>query len=297
MSANIRKGYPIAVLATTFLATTAIFIGYLTRTVGMAALLMALWRNIGIVLLLLVGLALISRRLLRLGRANVRFFLLFGLVLALFNSAWAFSVLLNGAAAATVLAYGATAFTVLLERLLFGERLRLTRLAAVALSLTGVLLVARAYDASAWRLNGWGIFAGLGVALLYAVYNLMGKETARRGISSWTAQLYSFGLAGGYLLLANLVLGGGAGGGLLPRIPLTGWLALGGLATASVLGYGLYVLSMKYLAASVSNLIATLEPVITALLAYVILGERLLGAQIVGAALIVAGLLLARLGE
>ena len=39
-----------------------------------------------------------------------------------------------------------------------------------------------------------------------------------------------------------------------------GWAILGALAIPTILGFGLYTLSLRYLQASVAGLIATLEP-------------------------------------
>lgn len=74
-----------------------------------------------------------------------------------------------------------------------------------------------------------------------------------------------------------------------------GWAVLVMLAVGPTLGgYGLYTVSLSYLPASVANLIATLEPVMTALLAYFLLGERFTVPQLMGSALIIAGVILLR---
>jgi len=58
------------------------------------------------------------------------------------------------------------------------------------------------------------------------------------------------------------------------------------LAVPTILGYGLYAASLRYLQASVAGLIASLEPVLTAVMAILILREYLLPLQWLGAALI-----------
>jgi DME family drug/metabolite transporter len=59
-------------------------------------------------------------------------------------------------------------------------------------------------------------------------------------------------------------------------------------------GYGLYTVSLGYLPISVANLIATLEPALTAAWAYLLLGERMVPLQIFGSAMIITGVLLIR---
>ena len=77
----------------------------------------------------------------------------------------------------------------------------------------------------------------------------------------------------------------------------TGWVILLILALGPTIGgYGLYNVSLTYLPASVANLIASLEPPLTAALAFVLLGERMTGTQVVGSLMIVLGVLLLRIG-
>jgi drug/metabolite transporter (DMT)-like permease len=68
-------------------------------------------------------------------------------------------------------------------------------------------------------------------------------------------------------------------------------------AGPTVAGFGLYNVSLAYLPSSVANLILTLEPVFTAAIAYVLLGERLNGVQIGGSLMILAGVVFLRIYE
>ena len=60
-------------------------------------------------------------------------------------------------------------------------------------------------------------------------------------------------------------------------------------------GYGLYTVALTHLPASVINLVATIEPVFTAAIAYVVLHERLNSVQIIGSLLILSGVVLLRI--
>jgi drug/metabolite transporter (DMT)-like permease len=57
------------------------------------------------------------------------------------------------------------------------------------------------------------------------------------------------------------------------------------------------MVSLSYLPASVANLIATLEPVLTAFMAYLILSERLTVPQVLGSGLVIGGVILLRMSE
>ena len=77
---------------------------------------------------------------------------------------------------------------------------------------------------------------------------------------------------------------------------LGGWAILFLLAAGPTLaGFGLYNVSLSYLPSSVVNLIVTLEPAITAVIAYFLLGELLSGIQIGGGLLIMLGVVFLRL--
>ncbi|HEX3046630.1 MAG TPA: DMT family transporter, partial [Bacillota bacterium] len=68
-------------------------------------------------------------------------------------------------------------------------------------------------------------------------------------------------------------------------------------AGPTVLGFGLYNVSLSCLPASVANLIATTEPAFTAGIAYLLLGERFQGMQIIGSLMILSGVVFLRVFE
>jgi drug/metabolite transporter (DMT)-like permease len=294
------QGYLIALTGIVIWSTTGVLIGYLVTHYALPPLLLALWRNLLVCAVLAPTLLLVRRSALRLNAAQLRFFVGYGLVLGIFNSMWVLSVQANGAAVATVLAYSSAGFTALLALWLFQERLGLPKIAAVVLSLVGSILVANAYDPAMWRLNPMGIITGLLSGLLFASYTLLGKEAARRKINAWAAMLYSFAFGALFITVFNLVpfIPGAAGSlpALLPRLPLDGWLVLIFLSVGpTVLGFGLYNTAMNYLQASIANILATLEPAMTAVEAYLFLGERLTLVQIIGSVISLSAVFIVQL--
>ena len=228
----------------------------------------------------------------------------YGLVLAVYNATWTISVALNGAAISTVLVYSSAAFTALLGWWFLKERLGWVKLVAVALSLGGCVLISGTLGLSAWRVNLVGILTGTFSGLCYAAYSLMGRSAAQRGLNPWTTLFYTFAFATGFLLVLNLLpqrLMPGTAAGLagffwLGRA-LPGWGVLILLAVGPTLvGYGLYNVSLGHLPSSVANLILTIEPVLTGVVAYLLLGERLTGPQVGGSLMILAGVVVLRIG-
>jgi drug/metabolite transporter (DMT)-like permease len=300
MRTRLTQGYLICLAATTLWSTTGVLIRYLTENFQLPALVLAFWRDLFVSLALLIVLGLFMPARLRIERQDIPFLFLYGFVLAVFNSMWTYSVALNGAAVGTVLAYGSAAFTALLGWRFFGERLGPVKIAAVILSLLGCSLVAEAFTRAAWQLNPWGIAVGLLSGLIFASYSLMGKISSNRCIYPWTALLYSFAVATVFILIFNLASGWASETNPLSRLlwlgdSAAGWGVLALLAVGPTIGgFGLYTVSLTYLPASVANLIATLEPAMTAILAFFFLGEQLTHPQLVGSGLILAGVVLLR---
>jgi drug/metabolite transporter (DMT)-like permease len=297
------RGYAVAVFAAVFLSTTAIFIRYLTQAYSIPALVLALWRDVFVVVALVPALAVARPGLLRLPARHLPYLALYGLVLALFNALWTLSVARNGAAVATVLVYSSSAFTAILGRIFLKERLGWAKLAAVAMSLGGCALVAGVLDLGSWEGDLAGVLIGVAAGLSYACYSLFGRSAADRGLSPWTTLLYTFAFAAVFLFAVNCVPGAPLPGSSRTLRDIVwlgaswkGWLVLFLLAAIpTVGGFGLYNVSLSILPSSVASLVVSLEPVFTAITAYILLGERLTAVQLCGGALILGGVVVLRL--
>lgn len=302
---DLARGYPIAVASAIILSTTAIFIRYLTQTYNMPALVLAFWRDSFVALTMLIVLAILHPRPLRVERRDVGYLVAYGLILTMFNSFWTLSVSLNGAAVSTVLSYSSAAFTALLGRWLLKERLGWVKIVTIAVCLGGCVLVSGALDPGTWQGNLTGILTGTLSGLWYAGYSLMGRSASQRGLNPWTTLLYTFGFAVCFLLLLNLFLGRFLPGAAVRPADMLwlgnatwGWFILFLLAAGPTLaGFGLYNVSLGYLPSSVANLILTLEPAFTAVIAYVVLNEHLNSIQITGSLIIMGGVVFLRVYE
>jgi drug/metabolite transporter, DME family len=299
--ARLNRGYTIALTGVLFWSTTAIFITYLLKNYPLAPMTLAFWRDLFVAIALAIGLTVFQRRALRIEARNRRVLIAYGLALTLMNVTWTFSVALNGAAVSTVLVYSSPGITAIAGRFFFKERFGLVRAIAFMTSLIGCVLVARANDPSQWNVNAAGIVIGILSAFGFSSYSLMGKVVSRRRINSWTANLGAFSVAAIALLfiaLISLALAGQGDTLLSLGTHFDGWLVLIVLAVIPTLGgYGLYSASLGYLPTGTSNLIATLEPALTTILAYILLHESLTVSQLIGGVLIVASVISLRLEE
>ncbi len=302
-SKTFSRGYFIAIVATVLWSTTGVLISYLSTHYQLPSLVLAFWRDLFVSFGMLVGLLLFSHKRFHLEKTRWPFMILYGLTLAIFNSMWTFSVQYNGAAVATVLAFSSPAMTAILSRLIFKEQFSGVKILSIVLSLFGTILVSGAIDPSAWKFNPAGIIFGLLTGLFFAIYNLEGKHASDKSIDSWTAMLYSFSAAAIFLFFLNVGANTFAGKFALTDLmwlgnSVSGWGILFFLGVAPTLGgFGLYTLSLRYLPPTVANLIATLEPGLTAIWAYFILSEMLTGIQLIGSLLLFTGVILLRAGE
>jgi drug/metabolite transporter (DMT)-like permease len=302
---NRARGYIIALISAVILATTAIFIRHLTQTYRIPPLILAFWRDGFVALTLLLIFGLFRTALLQVNPQHLLYLIIYGLMLAIFNALWTTAVALTGAAIATVLVYSSAGFTALLGRLILKEHLGWSKVLVVALSLSGCVFVSGALDPMAWSSSWLGVLAGALSGLMYAIYTLMGRSASQRGLNPWTTLSYTFGFAAFFLLIFNLMPGGflpGAATRLADFFWLgnafAGWGILFLLAAVpTVLGFGLYNVSLSYLPASIANLIVTSEPVFTAVIAYFLLGERLTMIQIIGGLMILTGVIFLRIYE
>jgi drug/metabolite transporter (DMT)-like permease len=290
------------------LAFTAIIIRALTEYYHLPTFVLAFWRAALVALVLLPLLLLFKPQWAYLRREQVPFYAGYGLLLALFNSLWTLSVALNGASVATILTYCSVGFTVFLGWMMYNERLSLRELLVIVVSLGGCFLVSNGDSMGNSRFDLLGLMVGMLSGIGYTLYTLGGRIASERRYPVWNTILYVFGFSAVYQWLFNtlltffpLVAFHGMAGDLwflsqgVQGIQWSGWLLLLTLAAGpTLLGFGLYNISLKTLPLAVANLILSLELVFTAVIAYFLLGENMNQLQLLGSALVMGGVLMLR---
>lgn len=288
-----RTGYVLALTAAVIWAFTSPGIKFILETYGTPTLTLAFWRDAFAAATVITILLATRPALLRVGRRDLLGFALVGaLSIGFYHAIWVTSIELNGAAVAIVLIYTFPVFVTLGAWLLWGERPSNVALGALAVSLLGCALLVRAYDPQVLRLSWLGGAIGILSALVHAVYVLY-NQRAMAHHSPWTALAYT-------MLFGALALG-------LTRTPATAlavgqgwqpWVALALLgAGPTLLGYGLFTASLRYLPGRVASLVATSEVPISVLLAVTLLGERIEWPQLVGMGCILLAVVLPPLIE
>ncbi|MBC8074529.1 MAG: EamA family transporter [Chloroflexales bacterium] len=297
MHASPRPGYALCVIAAFVWATTSPGMGYVLRTYHTPALTLSFWRDACIALTLIVALAIASvvrgkgLAWLRVERRALRGMAFAGVVgVGLHHALLTPSILLNGAALAIVLVYTYPTFVTLGARIFFGERIGTGQLVALALSLAGCVLLARAYDPALLRVSWVGVAVGLGTALAHAAYVLSSQRTVAQH-SPWIALTIPMICGALTLLVVAAVVQGPAslvrvGGGL------DVWLWMVGLSLPTLGGYALFMLSLQHIPGRVASLVVLIEAPVAAGLSVLLLGERLDWPQLVGMGLVLAAAVL-----
>lgn len=214
-------------------------------------------------------------------RSDAWAFVGFALVgVTLFFTALNLAIEAGGVSLAFILLYTAPAFVAVLAAIFLGERLRGVNVLLIATAILGVFLVARS-GGGGIEVGATAIIWGLVAGLSYSSYYLFGKWVLQR---YRPATIYAVVLPVGAL-------------GLLPFVPFDAvrtatpamWLdifLMAGLST--YLAYLVYYLGLRQVEASRAVLVATIEPVVAAILAAALFGERLGTWGIVGAILVLA---------
>ncbi|WP_424552545.1 DMT family transporter [Shinella sp.] len=224
------------------------------------------------------------------GLRDYFFLLLPGVFLAVDLAAWHLSLHMTSVANATLLANLAPVFVTLGSWLIFRTRITPIFLTGLALALAGVIVLKGGPAAI-----GGGQLAGdataIVAAIFYAGYMLsLGHVRSRFStlrIMVWT----TFSAAVCMLPLAFFFEGD-----MIP-VTLFGWAMVLGLAFIShVGGQGLVTYALAYLPTAFSSLTLLLQPVVAAILAWVLLGEPVGAMQAVGGLIVLAGILVARRG-
>jgi len=190
---------------------------------------------------------------------------------------------------AAALLYTAPAFVAFLSWFFLRERMTPTKIAAIAMSVLGAFLILGLASneplfASRTQIGDW---LALGSGLAYSTWYIFGKVLGRNREPAVTSFL---GMCLGAAMLFPLAL---ATEGLHVPQTLTAWelvAAVGIIPTA--MAYLLYLAGLKLIDATSASVFAIMEPLTSAILAFIIFQETLSYAAFIGFALIISSIFL-----
>lgn len=264
---------------------------------GMSSLRLVEIRSVGSALLLVAIVAVTRPRSLKVSRSELGFLVMAGIVgIALVQWFYFVSIARLPVGIALLVEYLAPVMVVLWVRFVRRESVRSRMWAALALAVAGLAVVAQVWNGL--TLDGIGLLAALAAAASLAAYYLTGE----RGLASrdeLSLAAYIFVAAGLFwsvlqpwwtfpfdVLGQPVSLPGPLEGTSAPMWVLVGWITVLG----TVVPYVLVLAALRSLGPARTGLVGMTEPVLAALVAWVVLAETLTWVQLLGGAVVLAGI-------
>jgi drug/metabolite transporter (DMT)-like permease len=276
-----RLGYALAASAATMWALN----GSLSRLLlddGVSALRLAELRGVLSFVMLATALAVARPRLLRIRRQDVPRLAFLGVVgLAGVHATYFFSISRLDVGVALVIQYLGPLILLLWLRLVLRRQLHRSLWGAAVLSVIGCFLVVQAWNPGA--IDGLGLLAAFGAAITFAIY-LYSSEQAGHRYEPVTTLVWGFGFASLFWLIVQPPWS-------FPFAEFTSAeniaLGLGVAVIGTLLPFVCIVAALRHVPASRAAVVATLEPVLAAIIAWPVLGQDLDVAQIAGGLIVV----------
>ncbi|GAC1435497.1 MAG: DMT family transporter [Chloroflexota bacterium] len=271
------------VVATVAVSFSAIFISLSTAP----PLVIATYRMaISTLLLLALGRGGALSDLGRLGRRDRWLLAASGICLALHFGLWTASLKYTSVASSVLFVTLHPALVAVSAWLLFGERLSPLRVAGLVLSLGGSVVIAAGDLRPGTTALGGDLLAG-GGAVVFTGYLLAGRSVRQRlHVAAYSLAVYAV------CTVALALLALATGEGLAPGRPRDIGLYLALAVVCTLGGHSVYNWTLRYLRAAVVSVSFLGEPVISALLAWLILRQSVPGQTLVGGAVVLLGVYL-----
>lgn len=222
--------------------------------------------------------------------ADIKVLVAVGLFFALDLVFWHWSVQLTTVANATLLANMAAIFTAVGGFLFFGERFSRTFIGGMFLALFGAM----ALMGSSFELNKshiTGDMVALTAAVAYAGYMIMSGHARKR--FSTVSIVLGTAISGSLFLLPIALL---EDGNFIPSTLIEWWPLLALAWFTHVIGQSCIVYALAHLPAAFGSVSLLIQPLIAAILAWILFAEALGMYHFVGATLIITGILVCRKG-
>ena len=219
-----------------------------------------------------------NRKLLKIQFSDSKYFVGTGVISIVFLNWFLFSAIKETSISiAAILLYTAPAFVTIFSRVLFKESLTPRKILALVTTFLGCTLVIGVLPNNNETVSFYGMMLGLGSGLFYALYSIFGKYALRK-YDSLTVTVYTF-------IFAAIAITPFSG--LWTVLPLFAnmqvWFYIIGLGFLStMLAYILYTKGLQSVETSRASIIATVEPVVAALLSFVVFQEKLNAWQYLG---------------
>jgi drug/metabolite transporter (DMT)-like permease len=295
-------GYALVWSAVLLWSLNAVVAKIALDSAGLSSLRLAEVRSTGSALVLFTAVALLRPASLRAGGRELAVLALFGVFGLGFVQLFYFvGIRRLDIGIALVIQYLAPVFVALWARFVVREPVRRRLWGAIALSLLGLSLVVELPGGSS--LDGIGVAACLVTAVAYAAYVLMAERSLERGRDVYSLLAWGFAFAALFWAVfqpwwtfpLEQVDGSASLLGRLAGTSAPVWVLLAYVVLlGTVVPFVLFVSALRHVPATRVTIVAMLEPVLAALMAWLWLEEELGALQIVGGLVVLAGVVLAQ---
>lgn len=238
--------------------------------------------------ILAAWLFLFNRNLIRINREDIRYMLVIGVLgFASVQFTYYYTISQTNVATAIFLQYLAPVFILLYSLAAGKDSISPAKILTLTFAILGGFLMVKGTSGPGMAVTLPGLLSGLGAAVSFAFYTLYGKYGLKK-YSPWTVLAWGMGVGGAAWAIYSPPWV------TFSNYPHPGdWLFFIYLAVfATILPFGFFFKGLHYLTPLVAGITSTMEPVLAAVLAYLLLGEALTGMQIAGCALILTAVTL-----
>ena len=275
----IHKAAPVFVTGAAILwGILVIFIKNLS-VAGLDSMEIVTLRVYGASLVLVAGLLLYNKKLLRIKRKDAWCFVGTGVISIVFFSYCYFkNVTVSSVAVSSILMYTSPIWVMIMSRFVFGETIDRRKLIALGMAFVGCVFVS-GIAGGVGGVSAEGLLLGLGSGIGYGLYSIFGRIALEKGYHPMTVSVYTF-------LFACL--------GVIPFVKpveiwnkmsvepgLWGW-AFCMVFFSTCMSFTLYTIGLKYMEAGRAAVLATLEPIVTTLVGVVFYKELLSVVTVLG---------------
>ncbi len=290
----IQKAAPVFVTGAAILwGILVIFVKKLSGA-GLTSMEIVTLRVYGSAMILVIGLLLYNKKLLKIRWQDAWCFVGTGVVSIVFFS-WCYfkNVTVSSVAVSSILMYTSPVWVTILSRFVFGEKIGKSKLAALVMALVGCALVS-GITGGLGNVSPEGLLLGLGSGIGYGLYSIFGRLALEKGYHPMTVSVYTF-------LFACV--------GVLPFVrvpeliekmnvqPMQWVWAFAMAFLCTCMSFTLYTIGLKYMEAGRAAVLATLEPIVTTLVGVVVYQEALSAVMILGIVLVLAASVLISRGK
>ena len=260
---------------------------------GLTSVEISTFRSIGAAILMGAFLLFKDRQLFRIRIKDIWCFIGTGVVsLTFFNICYFTTIQRTSMAVAAILLYTSPIYIVLFSSFLFKEKITRIKAVALIIAFVGVAFVTGVFSFSkassgVLDISIMTILIGLGSGLGYALYSIFGRYALEKNYSSQTITFYTFLFSAFGLAVCTLLFGRADDGALFGtfsgmiskimdgRVGIDIALIIGLSVVVTILPYLFYTKGLSGIENGKAGIMASIEPVVAAVLGMIVYGELL----------------------